>query len=254
MAHNQFQRAELLIGSYAMQTLQQVRVILFGVGGVGSWCAESLVRSGLTHITLVDSDVIAESNINRQLPATLHTIGKPKVEVLKERLLTINSDAQISIEQKTFSPENYDEFNLQSFHYILDCIDSLSCKVELIRQATASNAKFFSSMGASLKIDPLRIKVSEFWEVKGCPLAAIVRKRIRKGELPYKKFLCVYSDEVLQNKGQALPETMGEHSDDFMRWQANRAVINGTMVQVTASFGFVLASLVIKDIVALSEN
>lgn len=248
-----FQRSELLLGTECMQRIASKRVILFGVGGVGSWCAESLIRSGIHFLTIVDSDVICETNCNRQLHATSSTIGMLKVEAMSTRLLDINPQAQIDAVHKTFTPFNAQEFELHRYDYIIDCIDSLSCKIELIRHATRTNAVFFSSMGASLKINPLNIKVAEFWKVRGCPFGSIIRKRMRKGELPSKKFLCVYSEEVLENKGEeVLPET---HLDtqpvfstpDHDRWQSKKAVLNGTMVHVTAVFGFTLAGLVIQN-------
>ena len=175
-----FQRTELLLGKAKMDALRQKRVIIFGIGGVGSWCAESLVRSGISQLTIVDSDRVCVTNINRQLMATTKTVGEVKTDVLKERLLEINPTADITAIQKIYSPETYETFNLESYDFIIDAIDSLSNKMHLIQEATKTNAVFFSSMGAALKMDPTRIRVAEFWKVQGCPLAAALRGKIRK--------------------------------------------------------------------------
>ena len=158
-----FQRAELLLGAEEMAVLSGKRVILFGVGGVGSWCAEALIRTGIGHLTLVDSDVVCPSNVNRQLMATMLTIGRPKAEALRERLLEINPQADITALQKVFSEETADSFSFNDYDYVIDAIDSLKDKLLLIRRATDSTAGFFSSMGAALKMDPTRIRVAEFW-------------------------------------------------------------------------------------------
>ena len=241
-----FQRTELLMGSRYLDLAERKRVIIFGVGGVGSWCAEMLIRSGITHLTLVDSDRVAVTNINRQLMATVKTIGQVKVEVLKERLLEINPNAEIVSMQVVYSPETAGSFKLESYDFIIDAIDSLSNKVHLIRLASQMPGVFFSSMGAALKIDPSCIRVDEFWKVKGCPLAAALRTRIKKLGGLEKKFLCVYSNEVRENKGEN--PFIGEQNTPVSQWDTKKARINGTMSYLPAIFGMTLASLVVKDI------
>jgi tRNA A37 threonylcarbamoyladenosine dehydratase len=255
-----FQRTELLLGKDIMEKIASQKVIIFGLGGVGSWCAESLIRSGIHHITLVDSDRICVTNLNRQLHATSKTVGQVKTEALKKRLLEINPLAEVTGIQKIYNPENHPEFELNSYDYIIDAIDSLSNKIHLIRQATRTNAAFFSSMGASLRLDPTQVKVSEFWKVKGCPLGSKIRKLMRKGDLPAKEFLCVYSEEVLDNRGSGsscgtdrclCPKSHnGEGDPDLINheWCSQKAVINGTIAHITAIFGFTLAGLVIQSI------
>jgi tRNA A37 threonylcarbamoyladenosine dehydratase len=255
-----FQRTELLLGKEKMDTISQKKVIIFGIGGVGSWCAESLVRTGIRHLTIVDSDRVCITNINRQLHATTRTIGQVKSEALKERLNEINPHAGITAIQKIYNKANHDFFELEKYDYIIDCIDSLSNKLHLIRMATRTDAVFLSSMGASLKVDPTRIQVGEFWKVDGCPLGAMLRKKIRHGELPAKKFMCVYSNEVLENKGEGnscgtdkclCPKTTFAPGDPELanhEWCSSKARINGTTAHVTAIFGFTLAGLVIQDI------
>lgn len=238
-------RTALLIGDEALAKLQGLRVILFGVGGVGSWCAESLIRSGVGHLTLVDSDAVHVTNINRQLPATTQTVGQPKVEVLKARLLDINPDANIVALQDVYTPQTAAQYALEGYDYVLDAIDSLENKVHLIQTATRLPGVFFSSMGAALKMNPSRIQTAEFWKVQGCPLAAALRRRLKKEGLPAKKFRCVFSDEVLPNKGQADRPGAGATSS---QWDQRKAAINGTLVHITAIFGFTLAGLVVQDV------
>ena len=234
-------RSRLLLGDEAMRSLASKRVILFGVGGVGSWCAESLIRSGIINLTIVDSDRVSITNINRQLMATTLTVGQVKVDALKERLLSINPSAQITTIEKVFNEESADTFDLDSYDYIIDAIDSLKDKALLILLATKTNAKFFSSMGAALKIDPTRIRVTEFWKVKGDPLARMLRKRFKQNDqYPKCKFQCVYSDELLQNKG---PQPEKEETLS----QITKGQTNGSLAHITAIFGFTLAGLVLQD-------
>lgn len=257
-------RTELLLGSETMDRIAAARVILFGVGGVGSWCAESLVRSGITHLTIVDSDRVCITNINRQLMATLGTVGQVKVDVLRERLLQINPKAEIDARQQIFTAETADSFLLDEYDYVIDAIDSLKDKVLLIERATRSSARLFSAMGAALKIDPTRIRVDEFWKVKGCPLARALRQRFKRlKQRPAKKFLCVYSDELLENKGRnatcgtehcMCPKAKQGPGDPNLlnhEWCTSKAQINGSMAHVTAIFGFMLAGLVMQDLTKL---
>ena len=221
-----FQRSELLLGAEAMERIAEKRVIVFGVGGVGSWCAESLVRSGIKHLTIVDSDSVCASNINRQLMATTQTIGQVKVDALRDRLLSINPAAEITALHEFFTAETADSFHLESYDYIIDAIDTLKDKTLLILMACNTQAKFFSSMGAALKLDPTRIKIAEFWKVQGDPLARVLRKRFkREGQYPARKFQCVYSDELVEPQGEG----------------------KGSLVHITAIFGFMLAGLVVQD-------
>ncbi len=244
-----------------MDRIAQKRVIIFGVGGVGSWCAESLVRSGIRQLTIVDSDRVCITNINRQLMATTKTVGHVKVEALKERLLTINPQAEITALQKIFTQETSASFDIDSYDYIIDAIDSLKDKALLILMACQSKARLFSSMGAALKMDPTRIRVTEFWKVKGDPLARALRKKFKsQGQFPKRKFQCVYSDELLTNRGHnatcgteqcMCPKAkMGPGDPSLLNheWCSSKAQINGTMAHVTAIFGFMLAGLVLQDV------
>ena len=239
-----YNRTSLLVGKEVMDTLSEARVIIFGVGGVGSWCAEGLVRSGVKHITLVDSDRVCITNVNRQLMATPATVGQVKVEALKARLLEINPKADIEAVQKIYSAETRDEFGMERYDYIIDAIDSLKDKADLILHATRTPATFFCSMGAALKINPQGVKVAEFWNVRGCPLGAAIRKKFKKNHTyPGHKFRCVYDEEVLPNRGEALAADSSNSE-----WDGRKAQINGTAAHVTAIFGMTLCGLVIEDI------
>ena len=239
--NNRYQRTALLIGNEALERMAGKRVIIFGVGGVGSWCAESLVRTGIRQMTLVYADRVAESNINRQLMATTETVGRPKVEVLRERLLIINPEAEITAIEGIFTEATAHQFPLDDFDYVIDAIDSLRDKALLIRLACQSRARLFSSMGAALKMDPQRIRVAEFWKVTGDPLARALRNLFkREGRFPSRKFQCVYSDELLSNRGTAIDPQA--EANPFHKVQ-----INGTVAHITAIFGFTLAALVVED-------
>ena len=232
----QFQRTALLLGAEAMDRLQGLRVIVFGVGGVGGWCVEALVRSGVGHVCMVDGDCVDVSNINRQLPATIGTVGQPKVEVMRRHLLDINPQAEITARQERYTAQTADTFHLDDYDYVVDAIDSLSDKALLIRRATQSRARLLSSMGAARKTDPTQIAVAEFWQVKGCPLAAALRRMFRRsGEFPARKFRCVYSPELHANAGEADIDMSSEQKEP-----------NGTLMHCTAIFGLLLAAEVIK--------
>jgi tRNA A37 threonylcarbamoyladenosine dehydratase len=255
-----FHRSELLMGKEVMQALAEKKVILFGIGGVGSWCAESLIRTGITSLTIVDSDRVCVTNVNRQLMATSKTVGQVKTEALKERLLEINPKAEITALQKIYSKETSDEFNLDEYDVIIDAIDSLGSKVHLIRRATDTKAIFVSSMGAALKVDPTRVRVDTFWNVKGCPLARHIRKLVRKVGEPSRDFMCVYSDELLENAGAdatcgtekcLCPKAENGPGDPDLvnhEWCSLKAAINGSLAHITGIFGMTLAGLVIQQI------
>lgn len=236
-------RTRLLLGDKAVEKLADMRVIIFGVGGVGSWCAESLVRTGIGKLTIVDSDCVSPTNLNRQLMATVDTIGTSKVEALKQRLLSISPCAEIDARSEIYSPETAGGFDLENYDYVVDAIDSLSNKAALILHATSlKGVRLVSSMGAALKVDPAAVKTAEFWNVKGCPLARALRQRFkRSGMMPRRKFKCVYSDELLPNLGSDSSDSPAS------QWDAAKAQINGSLVHITAIFGFTLAGLIVEE-------
>ena len=225
-------RARLLLGDDAVRRIQEARIIVFGVGGVGSWCVEGLVRSGVRRMTIVDSDRVCASNVNRQLMATSKTIGRIKVDALREHLLEVSPEADIEARFEAFNAETAGSFDIGSYDYVIDAIDSLQDKMLLIRTACDAGVTLFSSMGAARKLDPARVKVAEFWKVYGCPLARSLRQGFkRSGLMPSRKFKCVFSDELADNAGT---------SDE------RRA--NGLLMHITAVFGFTLAGLVIENL------
>lgn len=239
-------RTALLLGDEAVERMHSVRVIIFGMGGVGSWAAETMVRSGICHLDIVDFDNVAPSNINRQLPAFPSTVGQKKVEVMRQHLLTINPQADINAFDMLYTPDTADEFDFNNYDYVVDAIDSLRDKILLIQRATTARCKFFSSMGAALKTDPTRIRVDEFWNAKGCRLAAALRSRFkRSGQMLRKKFKVVYSDEIVENRGI--------NFDQYSTDKINKPTTNGSLMQVTATFGITLASLVINHASSIAK-
>ena len=251
LAKDTFSRVELLLGRDALDSIASQSVILFGVGGVGSWCAEALVRSGIMHLTIVDPDRVNSSNINRQLPATQNTIGELKVKLLEQRLLEINPDAEILALAEIYTEETSAGFYLNNYDYIVDAIDTLAHKAHLLLEACKTDATVFASMGAGLKMDPTRIHIAEFWKVKGCKLAAALRQKFRKTEKPSQKIQCVYSEEMLQNKGNNYEIEEREEDGIISQYKPHT---NGAMLHITGIYGFMLASLVINDINDKLEN
>jgi tRNA A37 threonylcarbamoyladenosine dehydratase len=256
-----FQRLQLLTGTPALDRLRGAHAMVFGIGGVGSWAAEALVRSGLGKLTIVDNDVVCITNVNRQLQATVKNVGQSKVEELAARLRTLNPRCEVVPVMKAYEPDTAGQFDLDGADYVLDCIDSISCKVELIRRASASRATLYSSMGAASKLDPTQIRIASVWETTGCPLARIIRRRLRENAFAG-DFQAVFSPEVLPPVEQTsvacgthachcpsyVPDDGGEHRD----WCAEKKIINGSAVHITAIFGMMLAGLVVQDAVARS--
>lgn len=225
---NYFERTIQAIGETAFERLQQAKVILFGVGGVGGWCAEALVRTGIRQLTIVDFDDVNPSNINRQVVATAVNVGQPKVEEMKKRLLLINPEAEIVAINKRYSAETAEAFDFSQYDYIIDAIDAVADKALLLTRATASAAKVFSSMGAGRKIDTSAIRVSRFNKVEGCPLARALRHQFRKSSNP----------EIIKS------------SNLLCVWSPELSAASGTLAPVVGVFGMTLADLVIKDILA----
>ena len=254
-------RATLLLGQEKMQRISSTRVIIFGVGGVGSWTAESLVRSGILDITIVDSDRVCITNVNRQMMATTATVGQVKVEALKQRLLEINPACRINAVQDIYTDSTAANYDLDSYDVIVDAIDSLKDKALLILNACKSKAYFVSSMGAALKIDPTKVRTAEFWNVKGCPLGHALRKKFKHNKVfPARKFMCVYSEELLSNLGQArtcgtsacmCPKNKvgaGRADLEDHEWCTSKAQINGSLMHITGIFGLTLAGLILQHI------
>ncbi len=231
-----FSRTEMLLGSRAMARLAHCRVALFGVGGVGSWCAEALVRSGVSRLTVVDADRVAISNCNRQLVASSSTLGLRKVDVMRHRLLDINPKADITALAYRYTAETADSFHLQDYDFVVDAIDSLADKLHLILYVTrlaneAGSPRLVSSMGAARRLDPTQVRVADFWQVKGDPLAHALRRRMRHDNtLPACEFRCVYSTEPPISPACDAVALCGVTH------------VNASCCPVTATFGMTLAA------------
>ncbi|MFT5234472.1 MAG: tRNA A37 threonylcarbamoyladenosine dehydratase [Candidatus Krumholzibacteriia bacterium] len=257
-----YQRMQLVVGSPAMRQLNTIRVAIFGLGGVGSWAAEALVRSGITDITLVDNDVICITNVNRQLQATTKNVGKSKVEELRDRLGLLNPRCNVTTIQKVYEPDTAHEFDLGSYDYVLDCIDSISCKVELIRQSVAAGTTLYSAMGAAGKLDATQIRVGSIWETVGCPLATLMRRQLRGAGFDG-DFQAVFSSEAMVRAEHTsvacgthkchCPEYMPDDGSEHKAWCATQNVINGSAVHVTATFGMFLSGMVIQDVASKAD-
>jgi tRNA A37 threonylcarbamoyladenosine dehydratase len=235
MKNPAFERLSLITGDEGLDKLSRTSVLVFGAGGVGSWAAEALVRSGLGKIGIIDNDTVCASNINRQIEATTLTVGLPKASTLKKRLLEINPECKVTSFDELFCHENKNNFGIENADYVIDAIDTLNHKLDLIETVFGKGVTLFSSMGMALKMDPLQIKTASVWETDVCPLARLVRQGLRKRGFNG-DFTVVYSKEQIKNAG------------DFP--VAGNKRVNGSLVTVTGNAGFILASLVLQDAVS----
>ncbi|MCI5568852.1 MAG: tRNA threonylcarbamoyladenosine dehydratase [Lachnospiraceae bacterium] len=190
---NQFSRTQLLLGQEAMDSLAASRVAVFGIGGVGGYVCEALVRSGIGAFDLIDDDKVCLTNINRQIIATRTTIGKYKVDVMKERMLDINPKADINVHKCFFLPENSDDFDFEKYDYVVDAVDTVTAKLEIIMKAKKHNVPVISAMGAGNKLDPSAFMVADIYDTKICPLARVMRRELKKRNVDSLKV--VYSQE-----------------------------------------------------------
>ena len=234
-----FDRTIQALGQETFDHLQRVRVILFGAGGVGGWCAEALVRTGVKHLTIVDFDVVNPSNINRQVVATRDNIGAPKVKELQKRLLAINPDAEITTINQRYSAQTAEAFDFNSYDYVLDAIDSVKDKALLLYRASLSHATVFSSMGVGRKMDTTAVRFTAFKKVEGCPLARAVRHQLKNLQLQTSNFqLPIPSDRALGLRT----------SNILCVWSPELSSASGTLAPVVMTFGSALANFVIRDI------
>ena len=232
-----FERFALITGDEGLEKLAKTNVLVFGAGGVGSWAAEALVRSGIGKIGIVDCDAVCASNVNRQIEATTLTIGLPKASTLKKRLLEINPECEVTAWDEIFCRENARVFGIENACYVIDAIDTLKHKLDLIEIVCNAGVTLYSSMGMALKMDPSRIKTASVWKTGGCPLARLVRQGLRERGFS-SDFTVVYSSELI-SRASFPPPSHGEKR------------VNGSAVTVTASAGLLLASLVLRDITGL---
>jgi tRNA A37 threonylcarbamoyladenosine dehydratase len=200
---SQFIRTELIIGEEAVSRLAQSRVIIFGIGGVGGYTCEALARGGIGHFDLVDKDVVDVSNINRQIIALHDTVGRYKTEVMKERILSINPCAEVVIHNTFFLPENSDDFDFNNYDYVIDAVDTVTAKLEIIQKAKATGVPVISAMGAGNKLDAGAFKVADIYDTKVCPLARVMRKELKVRGI--KNLKVVYSEEKPVNTAERTP-------------------------------------------------
>ena len=224
---NQFSRTELLINKEGIEKLKNAKVAIFGIGGVGSYVVESLARAGVGNFILVDNDIVSISNLNRQLIATHKTVGMPKVEVSKNRILEINPDANIEIYQEFFMPETAGIID-NTVSYIVDCIDTVTAKIELIVRANKLNIPIISSMGTGNKLDPTRFEITDIYKTSVCPLAKVLRKELKSRNIPKLKVVYSKTGAYDRETGKSVP---------------------GSISFVPSVAGLILAGEVVKDLI-----
>ena len=249
---NQFSRTQLLLGSDAMESLYKKKVAVFGLGGVGGHVCEALVRSGIGSFDLIDDDKVCLTNLNRQIIATRKTVGKYKAEVMQERMLEINPDAKIEIHKCFFLPENADAFPFHEYDYIVDAVDTVTAKIELIMRAQKERVPIISAMGAGNKLDAGRFKVADIYDTKICPLARVMRRELKKRNV--KRLKVVYSDEQPIRPLEDMSISCRTHGicpPGARHKCTERRDIPGSTAFVPAVAGLLIAGEVVKD---LSRN
>lgn len=250
---DQFSRTELLLGREALEKLNKSRVAVFGLGGVGSFVVEALIRSGVGHIDLIDDDVVCLSNLNRQLIATRKTIGKPKVEVMKERILEINPDAEVVAHRCFFTKETAGEFDFSLYDYVVDAIDTVSGKIEIIVCCKEKNVPVISCMGAGNKLDPTRFEVADIYKTSVCPLAKVMRRELKARGI--KSLKVVYSKELpIKPQGNAEAEDDNISPAESLRKGKAKKYVPGSVAFVPSVAGLIIAGEVIKDLIGLNKR
>lgn len=245
---NQFERIELTLGKEKIQQLHNSRVIVFGLGGVGSYVVEALVRSGLGAIDIVDNDTVAVSNINRQLYALHSTVGKNKVDVAEERIHDINPDCMVTKYKTFFLPENSSQFDFSKYDYVVDCIDTVKGKIEIILRAKEAAKPVISAMGAGNKLDPTKFQVADISKTSVCPLARVIRNELKKRRI--KNVKCVFSTEIItppKIDSKKMPPAQHAQSGKFQKQ------VPGSNAFVPSVAGLIIASEVIKDLISIKD-
>lgn len=248
---NQFSRTELLLGREAMELLKNSRVAVFGIGGVGGYAVEALVRSGVGAIDLIDDDKVCLTNLNRQIIATRKTVGKYKVDVMKERILDINPDVTVNVHKCFFLPETKDEFDFSRYSYVVDAVDTVTAKIQLVLEAQNAGVPIISSMGAGNKLDPTGFEVADIYKTSVCPLAKVMRRELKKRNV--KKLKVVYSKEkpvrpiddmTISCRTNCICPPGAKHKC------TERRDIPGSNAFVPSVVGLIIAGEVIKDLIA----
>ena len=245
----QFSRTELLLGKEAMDKLKNSRVAVFGIGGVGGYVCEALVRSGIGAFDLIDDDKVCLTNLNRQIIATRKTVGKYKVDVMKERMLEINPDVNVRIHKCFFLPENADEFPFDEYDYVVDAVDTVTAKIELVMKSQAMNVPIISSMGAGNKLDPTAFQVADIYKTSVCPLAKVMRRELKKRGI--KKLKVVYSQETPTRPIEDMAISCSTNCicpPGAAHKCTERRDIPGSAAFVPSVVGLIIAGEVIKDL------
>ena len=249
----QFSRNAMLLGEEAIERLAQKRVAVFGIGGVGSFCTEALARAGIGGLTLFDSDEIAVSNINRQIMALHSTVGRPKAEFMRERILDINPDALVEVHQVFYTAQNADQFDLSYYDYVVDAIDTVSAKLELVERATRLGVSIISSMGTGNKLDPSCFVISDIRKTSVCPLARVMRYELKKRGIASLKVIYSKEPAITPIETDALSCKFNCICPPGTQRKCSiRRQVPGSVSFVPPVAGFILASEVVKDLIALS--
>ena len=246
---NQFSRTELLLGNEAMRRLEDARVAIFGIGGVGGYTVEALARSGVGHFELVDDDKVCLTNLNRQIIATRTTVGRFKADVMKERIHDINPQAVVNVHKCFYLPEKKDEFNFKEYSYIVDAVDTVTAKIALVLQAKEAGVPIISSMGAGNKLDPTGFEVADIYQTSVCPLAKVMRRELKKRDIEHLKV--VYSKEKPIEPMDDMRISCRNHCicpPDAERKCTERHAIPGSVAFVPAVVGLIIAAEIVKDI------
>lgn len=248
---NQFSRTELLLGREAMEVLARSRVAVFGIGGVGGHTVEALVRSGVGAIDLIDNDQVCLTNLNRQIIAAHSTLGRDKVDVMRERILDINPDAQVYVHKCFYLPETKDTFDFSQYSYVVDAVDTVTAKIQLVLEAQAAGVPIISSMGAGNKMDPAKFEVADIYRTSVCPLAKVMRRELKKRGV--KKLKVVYSREQPVTPIEDMSISCRAHCicpPGAKHKCTERRAIPGSNAFVPSVAGLIIASEVIKDLAA----
>ena len=246
---NQFSRTQLLLGAESMEKLKGARVAVFGIGGVGGYVCEGLVRSGVGAFDLVDDDKVCLTNLNRQIIATRKTVGKYKVDVMRERMLEINPDCDVRVHKCFYLPETAAEFNFSDYDYVVDAVDTVTAKVTLVLEAQKAGVPIISCMGAGNKLDPSRFRVADIYKTQGCPLARVMRTALRKRGV--KKLKVVYSDEIPTRPIEDMSISCRSHCicpPGAKHTCTERRDIPGSTAFVPSVAGLIIAGEVVKDL------
>jgi len=246
---NQFARTQLLLGEESMLLLSDARVAVFGVGGVGGYVCEALVRSGIGHFDLIDDDKVCVSNINRQIIATTKTVGQYKTDVMKERMLDINPEVDVKVYKCFFLPENADTFPFKDYDYVIDAVDTVTAKIELVMKCEQEGVPIISSMGAGNKLEASAFKVADIYKTRMCPLAKVMRRELKKRGV--KKLKVVYSEESPLSPVEDRSITAKADSDlapGSERKGNDKKLSPGSVAFVPSVAGLIIAGEVVKDI------